>query len=122
MGYKVVDSTFRAEGSKETLTKESEWRKAGREEQDGGRLASLLNAALAAEMRLSYLAVHQGNYENTLYLFHCHLKKPISFSVIKLINHFSNLRILNETVVAKSPQISSLLKASWNLLDCDGFI
>lgn len=88
MGYKVDDRTFRAEGNKETLTRESEWREAGREKQDGGRLASLLNAASAAETQLSYLAVHQGNYENTLYLFSLPFKKPISFSVIKLINRF----------------------------------
>lgn len=62
MGYKVDDRTFRAEGSKETLTKGSEWREAGREKQDGGRQVSLLNAASAAEMWFSYLAVHQGNY------------------------------------------------------------
>lgn len=77
-----------SKGSKEALTKQSEWREAGREKQDGGRQASLLNAASAVEILLSYLAVHQGNYENMLYLFSLSFEKPISFSVIKLINRF----------------------------------
>lgn len=60
MGYRADNGKFRAEGSREASEKESEWREAERVKQDGGRQASLLNAALAAKMWLPYLAVLQG--------------------------------------------------------------